>query len=293
MSRSFLSLILSAAVLAGCKSSTPTTTASASPTGLTGTWYGKFSPETSPDPAKAQMTALFGATTFTLDLDVNGRFKLTAMGSPLEGDYTVEGTKITMKPDTVMGKSLNDPSNPMANAMAELKEPQLGEIRDGGKTIFLAARPNNPNDIDLAFTREKPKEPALGPKTADASEMKMVGEWVFDESFDPAGKPKANETKDETAKRKAQEFARNMAKQVQLKLREDNTFIMNLLIEFRGTWKRNGEKILLTATEPKAALEMSAEEPKIHMNVAKNGDQLLVLNDKTNKPDFAMKRAGG
>ncbi len=258
---------------------------------VTGQWYGKAKPTNPADKEDARLAALTAGAQLELILDKDGRFKMTMMGTPMEGSYEAESEAVTLKIETVMGQRIDDPNAPAAFMLQELKEPIEGTIEGEGKTLFFPGKKDKPGEADMTFTRDKPAQDKVGPRTVAAAEAPLVGEYVFDDSYAPPKKPRTGkETPREIAREKAQEFSRNMSKGMRLTLREDNTFQVELMVLMKGSWKRSKGELILTIKEPKEMLAYSGgEKPEMRARIAPDG-RLLMLNDKSGQVDFALKR---
>ena len=274
-------------LIAGCTSGEQTRIANQ----ITGKWYGKTRPvkgaET--DPAVQKFVEIAAVSPLNLELTPTGTFTLTMMGAPMTGSYTVASDKVTLQTESVSGQRIDDPKNPLAFMLEELKEPMVGTLRDGGKTLFFAAKTNDPGDADMTFTRNPPAEDKVGPKTVTASEARLVGKYAFDTTYAPPVKP-PTDPKDtrEIARRKAQEFVRRQAKSTRLSLRADNSFVMEMMVTVKGTWTLKGNELVMTMREPKAMVDYAVKagnKPEMKARLSKDPSQLLMLNDKSREVD--------
>ncbi|MGI8923501.1 MAG: hypothetical protein ACR2HJ_05585 [Fimbriimonadales bacterium] len=279
-------------LIAGCTSGEKTRIANQ----VTGKWYGKTRPVkgAEPDPALQKFVDIAAVSPLTLELTPEGTFTLTMMSAPMTGFYTVVSDKVTLKIESVSGQRIDDPKSPLAFMLEELKEPMVGTLRDGGKTLFFAAKTKEPGDADMTFTRNPPAEDKVGGKTVSTSEAKLVGKYVFDTTYAPPSKPPADPNdKREIARRKAQEFVRRQAKSSRLSLRADNSFVMEIMVTLKGTWKLRGNELVMTMREPKAMVDYAAKggnKPEMKARLSKDPSQLLMLNDKSREVDFALRR---
>lgn len=235
----FVLAALTAISLVGCSSSGSAPTAqSPSEKPVTGKWKGKIeiAKGKEDDPAAKMAEAMAGMFgDMDLEIKEDNRYVMKFMGMPMEGTLTRAGTKVTLKHEKVMGmtpdelKAYNEkqgkaaPSNP--------NEPMSGEISADGETITLfdAKQP----DSKIVFKRfvEVPK--VIGAATVKGPEAGLVGTYkgVIEPSrVKPEDKQMIEAIKDSLS----------------LRLEQDNTFSMNMMVEFEGKWKLEGNLLTLT-----------------------------------------------
>lgn len=258
--------------------------------GIAGQWYGEFDKASiaklKASPESRQMASLAASMKPSLELTASGRFKMDIFGASLEGAYVQKGVDLTLNAETIMGMKLSDPSvksNPM---FASVAEPMKGKVEKGGTSLYFPGDKSDPNDIDLRFTREGPAEEKVGARSVKAAEAKLVGSYAFDESYQPST---AGLTK---AQLRAQKFSLNMMRGFKLSLREDNTFSITMMLNFRGTWKLSGDTLKMIATEPKEMIAQmpATEKPEFTARVKDNGKRLIFINDKNGQEDGALVR---
>lgn len=253
------------------------------PGDITGTWYGRLSPTTegaSPEQSR-QLRLIAEAMFVDLELGKDGKFSLTAPGMPLTGTYEKKGDKLILSVETVMGRTLAQASSEFGPTVDQFKEPLEGQIRKDEKTLFFAGKKDQPGEMDMTFMRTPPADEKVGKRSVTPAEAKHVGHYTFDESFDPPGEDE-----------RSQQVMRSLASNASLALREDNTFVMKLMMRVTGSWKLEKDLIVLTVKAPRVMLEQVPpdQKPEIKARLDQGGKRLLMLNDKSEAVDFALKR---
>ncbi|MBI5708644.1 MAG: hypothetical protein HZC36_16800 [Armatimonadetes bacterium] len=254
---------------------------------IEGKWYGALSPtEGSQMSQNAQQMAVVAQSMInTLELQKGGKFKMELTGVAAEGDYTLKGNTLTLQTRKVMGRSIDEAAK-AGNAafVAQFKEPMVGAMR--GSALFFPGKKERPDEMDITFVRNAPPGVEVGKRSVTAAESKVVGSWLYDGDYQP---PTAGMTE---AQKKGQAMMRQMMGNFRLNLREDNTFIMTMMIQFRGSWKIEGDTIQLKPKEPKAILDAMPEgqKPQIKARLTGGGKKLLLLHEKTGEITGALKR---
>lgn len=254
---------------------------------IEGKWYGALSPtEGSQMSENAQQMAVVAQSMInTLELQKGGKFKMELTGVAAEGDYSLKGNTLTLQTRKVMGRSIDEAAK-AGNAafVAQFKEPLVGASRGGA--LFFPGKRERPDEMDITFVRNAPPGVEVGKRSVSAAEAKVVGSWLFDGDYQP---PTTGMTE---AQKKGQAMMRQMMGNFKLNLREDNTFIMTMMIQFRGTWKMEGDTFQLKPKEPKAILDAMPEgqKPQIKAKLTGGGKKLLLLHEKTGEITGALKR---
>lgn len=275
-------------VFAGCGSGTTASSgrSASERAAIEGKWYGKLAPSGQPGGAERELSKLYENSTVVLDLKPEGKFVFDMMGTPIEGSYGIEGDKLTLEFETIMGKPVDDPNSPIGFLGETFVEPEVGTIRDKGSAIFFPSRPGMSFEAVMTFTRHRPPAPPHGPKSVRAEEEKYVGTYVYDPRYEL---PKA-ETK---AMEKAQEMLKNMMRGFRLELLSDNTFNLTMMLMMKGKWSLDGEELNLDVIEPEMKALTGSEPPIIRIRPSNIPGQLLMLNDKTGRVDIAIRRVPG
>lgn len=234
------------------------------------------------DQTKA-LASMLGDSQLELELGEDDRFKLRMSGTDLEGSYKIEGEKVTLTYETLMGMSLKDSNSPLSMMSDQFKDPEIGTVQEGGKKLFFPGRRGQPDEAEMTFTREAPKAAPTGPKSVSEEEAKFVGSYVFDDSF-------AVPIEGTKAEQSAKKMLQSMMRGFRLVLREDNTFEMTMMLPMKGKWKSKGGKLNLNVTAPDLKALSGQDQPAIEAKVSEKPGQLLMVNDKTGKVDFAIKR---
>lgn len=101
------------------------------------------------NPAKA-LADSFGqgmASSMTLELKADGTFSMTALFLPVEGKWTLEGDKVTLKPEKVTGMGDN------ASLTTDSNQPMTLKATEGGK--LLEPLDQKANEPQFRFKREQ------------------------------------------------------------------------------------------------------------------------------------------
>jgi len=212
----------------------------------TAAWVGKYKIDlkataASKDDVAAKMGEAFaemlmGGT--TLELRADRTFRMLIMTIPLEGKAQIDGTKLTLIPETVMGMTKEKARKLKQQPLPDDK-PMEGQFSEDFQTLTLKEIPGDPSG-DLKFVRDTSVPKGPGKETVSAAELPLVG------SYD--GSLKMPEPKNEQ-ERQEQKTLIAMSKSMSLELRRDNTFFMRMVFELEGTWKLQGGKVVLTPTK--------------------------------------------
>jgi len=225
---------------------------------IIGKWKGDIKmPETNKDDPMAKMgeaMAQMFLGNLTLEFVEGGKFKLTMMGMPVEGSVSRKGNEIELTPETVLGMTVEEARKMNAeNKGAELMkndEPMLGTISADGSEITLKGK-SDKSGGEMVFKRAKDEPEKPVKSTVAAAEQGFVGEW----GAEMEGAAPASMTDKEKQEWKMAEM---MVKSATLNLRADNTFRMTLMFDFEGTWKKEGDVLVLKMTK---ALGMDGGTP--------------------------------
>lgn len=249
-----LTIFTICAVLLGCKGGEPTTaqkgasspTASTVPApGIEGTYKVDLKmPEGKKDDPAAEfgkamtgmMQMMFSGS--KLEIQSGGRFKITMMGMPVEGPYVLDGKKITLTPDKVMGMTVEEAKKLNPNNTMDTK-PMTGSVSEDFKTITLdSEKPGEPGVNFVKAPAEQPEAPVK--ETVSTDEKSLIGEY--------SGEMELPEPKTDKEKQDAM-MAKAMSGSLSLKLKADNTFTMNVMFELEGTWSLQSGAVVLNPTK--------------------------------------------
>jgi len=224
---------------------------------ILGPWKGKLElPKSDKDDLGAAMAeAMLSpfADSLELELSEGGKFRLSMMGMPIEGSFTVDGSTITLKAETAMGLTPEEAAKKNAESKSgtkvdveSMKEPMIGTISADKSKITLRNEPKkgekpDPSAGEMVFVRDTSGPKVVDKPTVTAEEAKLVGEYRAD-----ASRIKESDLKPED---KADiEMIRSMLGSARVTLSADNTFDMRLMVSLSGTWKVAGGKLTLNPT---------------------------------------------
>lgn len=226
----------------GCSGSSPTTgpnavAKNAEGKTLVGKWRGKveIAPEKKDDPAAKMaesMSAMFGD--FLLEIKEGNAYTLAVMGVPTEGSLAMKGNDLTMTPQKIMGKTIEEFNKLNAKngkPAQDAGNPMTGTASADGESITVID-PKKP-ETRIVFKRDTTKPREIGASTVKGDETALVG--AYKTEIDP--KKLKPEDKDMTEA---------MVATASLELFQDNSFTMNMMMLMEGVWKAEGEKLTLT-----------------------------------------------
>lgn len=229
----------------GCSPNSPDVKAQQS-TSLEGKWVGKLQlAKAADDDAAAKMAEAFAAMLGSADLEIKPGYKytLSMMGLPIEGSYSITGSKITLTPELIAGMTPEEAMKKGAEkgATEDPSKPLTGTVSADGTKITLSDEQGK-DDSTIVFTRKPERKGSTA--TVSAAEAILVGDYFAMVDLTKV-KP---EERDE---------ARAMQGGLGLSLFDDNTFEMKMIMSFEGKWKLVGDKLTLTVNE---AMGMSGSE---------------------------------
>ncbi len=278
----FLSALTLCLVLAGCSGSStaptagPGTTSSSAPAGksLVGKWKGQIdAPKgTAKDDPSAKMAEAFASMFGDMELEIKegDRFGFTVLGITSEGPITHEGDKMTLTPEKIMGKTVEEfkkMNEASGKSNADAGKPMSATVSADGETITLfdSAKP----DQSMTFKRSTDKPRAIGASTVTADETPLVGHYGAE----------MDATKVSEKDRAMTEAMMSTAK---LSLDVDNTFSMTMMLTLEGTWKLDGGKVVLTITKALGMPDSGSKQKPIVLTV--EGDKLVPQADDKEAP---------
>jgi len=216
-----------------------------------------------------------------LELRSGNRFALTMLGMLLEGPFVEDGDTITLKPETIGGLtpkefekvSRGKQSGPSAEALDKpmiLKRGPEGSLRVTGESSGGA----------LTFVKRAPVPPAQ--VTVPEADRTLIGDWR--PQFEPS-RPDPSLSETERLEQKLQESALRTGR---LELRGDGRFELTMVMEFKGKWSRQGNKLRLAVESvgidmPGVEEKSSDNEPMI-LEVREGGKILRLLSNRKEEP---------
>ncbi len=205
------------AVAMGCSNAPPS---------LVGDWKGTIS---GPGISQFEQKALAFAP-FRLSIKPDHRFTLSMGGDAFEGKLTQSGKVIKLGIESFKGKEGAEMESEMRGSAVQFflgGKPLSATFEDTGKLTVVS---DVGKDIKIEFKRATPAVAAAS--TVSAAEQKLVGSYIS-VPLVPTTKPDNSRPTD-------------------LQLLEDNTYVMELIVEMRGTWKLEKGKLVLADESKKA-----------------------------------------
>lgn len=120
-------------------------------------------------------------------------------------------------------------------------------------------------------------------------EAQLTGTWKLDPTtFKMPNASTGDATKDAAAKKMTETMMQNMASAINLELKEDKTFTMNMMFPMEGTWSLSGDTVQLNLVKAMGmevdkmpGADKQKKEPMVLSISADN--KALTLQDKTGK----------
>lgn len=274
-----IAIVAAGLLLAGCSSSStsggsvPNTSGAVDTKAFPriGTYAVKVDTGKPKDDPAAKMAEGF-AEMLSMDLEIapDNHFIMSAMGAPIEGAIVVSGDSITLTPDHIMGKTLDEykklmeeEKRPVASDPAKVMK---GSISKDG-TVITLNDPDKPG-AKLVCTLVPPKP--VGPSTVTTEEAKYTGAWAA--TLDPT-KAKPDEVK----------RMGPMVPFFKAVFQVDNTFEIKVGLKMEGSWKVIDGKISCVPTD-KSFNNGKPVELKI------DGDKLIPLDGANETPFYFTKK---
>lgn len=224
--------------------------------GLSGSYKGEIelgaADSNDPGAALAKGMGDMFAGMMSLEFPEAGRFKMSMMGLPVEGSATLDGNRLTLTPETMMGmkpEELEKLNKDKGAANAGDMKPMSGEVSDGGATIRLIEDGKTAKDGVLVFKRKADESKKEIVDKTSGDEKGLVGTWKGEVELG-AGATDEDKT-----------MAQVLANSLSLKLNADRTFALNMMVEMLGEWTLTGDRIELQPTKM-MGMEMSDEDKK-------------------------------
>lgn len=223
-----------------------------------GKWVGK--PESSTgksDPAQDFAKGMMGMMgDVRLEFPTEDTFKLQMLGMPIEGTVTKSGNQLILKAEKVMGMPPDK-----ANKDGKADEPLVLTLSDDGESITI--REGTPDEMVLVFKRDTSTPKTIQATLTDKADLDLVGKW---KGTIDMPQPAANASQAEK-----DDYEQTKAMAITLDLRPDETFLMNMMMEVEGKWKREGGTVTLTPGKI-AGMDMSVDDKKDPNNEPLKGD---------------------
>jgi len=223
---------------------------------LRGNWVGTVAPEKgadAKDPSAAMAKAMMGMMQLKLKIAEGNAFTLTMMGVPIQGHFTASGSHLTFKMEKMLGKTPEElkkasagSSNP--SSFNDMEKPMEGDVSPDHQTITLRSADGAKGTMEFKRTAEVPEGSRA--ETVKPEEKEFVAHWT--------GKAEVAPGSIKGADKGQEDIAKAMLQSMELDLRKDNTFSMNMVFELTGTWSVSGNTLTLT---PKGIAGMDQGTP--------------------------------
>jgi len=206
------------------------------------------------------------------------RFKLSMLSIPIEGHYKIDGSHLTLTPEKVAGKTPEElkemqKSNSVAMTMKpeDMSVPMEADMSPDKQSITVHSKKSitgaTDKGEDLVFKKMEIKPVA---NTLKTNEEKMVaGTWSGSMSINA----KPNATPEE---RQKMELAKSMMNNIEMELRTDNTFSLDMFMHLEGTWKVEQGKLSLMPSMGGA----TGSGTPMTLNVSPDGKRLVLAEKK-------------
>lgn len=280
---------------------------------LEGTWRSQFVDETpkgkdgEADMATAVAKMMAGVMSMKIKFSSGNLFKLYMMGIPFVGHYSEKGNILHLVPETVLGKTPAEWKKLQAKGAAEAKDAVLpfAEVQpldaqvDRAKGIIVLLEPgqksvDTSNKVAMVFKKVDSIDETKLPITVKPEEKELVGDWHGKADF-----PKPEKEEKEKASAEQMAMVQDLMKSINLDLRQDNTFLLEMFFDMEGKWSREGNVITLTPTklmdfDLKDADEKSSDPKKkkeepIVLTLSADGKTLSGKGEKDG-PTFSFSR---
>jgi hypothetical protein len=176
-----------------------------------------------------------------LEFPTEDRFILSVMTMPLEGKVQRDGNKLTLVPETIMGLSREE-ARQLGATKNELSDLH-GTISEDGSEIRLESTGKEAGAMVFRRDREgaASAERPVASKIRSSAEERLVGDWSVKIEAPKSGKGALSpqEAKALSA----------MESSMRLRLSQDLTFSLNMMVEILGTWQLEGDRITLYPTK--------------------------------------------
>ncbi|MBX3118942.1 MAG: hypothetical protein KF784_07730 [Fimbriimonadaceae bacterium] len=243
---------------------------------LVGTWKGEVQmPELPADDPAAAIAKGMGdmlASSMQLELMDDDKFRLSALGFPIEGDFVREGNKLKLTPAKVLGmtvdefKAMSASKGQATPDKDEFTKPLTLTISMDGKELVAEPEEGQEKNGSLVFKRDTSvvkterlteSGDSKSEKTlvASGTDMSVVGHFGVDLRIDES---KLSE------KDKAElPMAKAMIEASTLDIASDKTFRMTLVVEASGNWTIEGNILTLNITHAMGMKTTSSEPMKL------------------------------
>jgi len=273
-------------VLAGCSalSGSGANKALAAEPELQGVWKMDMSAAMDKGAGKNEVAASFGKAFASMFDNVKlkfmsgERFKLSMLSIPIEGHYTINGSHLKLTPEKVAGKTPEElktmqKTNPVAMSMKpeDMSSPMDAEMSPDKQSITVHTAKSltgtTPKPEDIVF--KKMVQKAVANTLKSDSEKEIAGAWTG--SMTIAAKPGA------TAQDKQKmDLAKAMMNNIELELRTDNTFALDMFMHLEGTWAVEGKNVAL---HPSMAGAVSKDKP-LTLTISPDSKALTMVEKK-------------
>lgn len=277
---------------------------------LEGTWKSQIMDETAKggdkeaDMAGAVAKMMMSMMNMKIKFSSGNAFKLYLMGIPMSGHYTEKGDKIHLVPELILGKSPAEWQKLQAKNAPETKDSPvpLGDVQpmdaqvDRAKGIIVLldkgqTSVDTNNKLAMVFKKVDSVDESKLPITVNAEEKALLGDWHGKMDI-----PENEKEKEKGEKSNADQMAlaQEMMKNINLDLRQDNTFLLEMFYEIEGKWSLAGNVITLTPTKM-FGMDVKDDDPKkkkdepMLLTLSPDGKSLTSKNEKDG-PKFFFSR---
>lgn len=225
-----------------------------SPAGIVGQWKGELKmPKAAANDPTAKMAEAMGQmfmSGISLEIREDDTFKMTMMGMPFEGRVAKTGRKLILRPQKMLGLTVQEAKKLSGkNGSSFTSDPMKAELSADGKTITLLSGMGAGKESTIVFTRKPPEKKRSS--SVRLAEAPLVGSYKGSSGTSPTGSKQAMQM-------------RAMEAALSLQLRQDNTFILTMLVEIEGVWSSDGRNVTLM---PKTVMGMDANSPNAKGNM--------------------------
>jgi hypothetical protein len=211
------------------------------------------------------------ASTMELTFDGQGGFSMSMMGFPVDGKVILEGDKVRLEPETIMGMTEEELKKQAKDGQAKnvsMDEAKMsGTVEENGDVIRLKGEKGEP----MVFRR---KMEAVVEDKVSVNDRVFVGTWVGVEAI-ANKKPSTDEEKQE------EQLIQTMLKTMRFEFRPDYTFKMRMMFEMEGNWKREGDELVLQPTKMMGLGGGESQNDPMRLKI--DGDKLTLKGEKADE----------
>ncbi|MEQ1821709.1 MAG: hypothetical protein ABL949_04310 [Fimbriimonadaceae bacterium] len=247
--------------------------------GVDGKWIGKIDmPKGKSDDPSAKLGEALVGLFVDIELEIkDGKYTLSMMGLPMQGDLKVDGTALTFQPKSVMGMTLEEAAK-LAESQGKPKakdmdKPMHGIISADGTRITIQGDASGSQSGLMVFNRAKTTPVSEMKSTVSSSETSVVGSYK--------GNVDASKADPKEAK-----MLQMMQGSLKLSLNPDNTFELQIMMKMKGTWKVVGDEVIMKVTEVMGMKDMKSNDVPMIMKI--NGNTLIPADKNAKATPFTF-----